>query len=366
MKKHICFFSGDITNSGGTERVASIIMTELVRRLGEKYRVSVVSLTEKREKPFFELADAVSHFALYEKPVRGVTHILGICHRLSRLVKREKIDVLVDIDGILDMYALPVKLVRGVRVISWEHYNFYQNPVVPYRKMTRKLAARFADAIVTLTGEDAGYYRENLKIRCPIHAIHNPVILPEEKTAYDSESRVLLSVGALVHVKGFLDFLIPVAKQVLPRFPEWSWIILGEGEERGAIEEAIRRENLTEQVCLAGNQKNVDEYYRKAGIYVMTSYHEGLPMTLLEAKTYGLPIVSFDCKTGPRDIVTDGVNGALIEPFDTEKMADVLCGLMGDKEKRAEWSVHAYDDIEKFSLEQIMGQWERLLEEMGE
>ena len=364
MKKHICFFSGDITNGGGTERVASIIMTELVRRFGGEYRVSVVSLAHKRAEPFFELDNGVSRFTLYEKPVRGATHILGICRRLSRLVKRETIDVLVDIDGILDMYSLPVKLCRGVRVVSWEHYNFYQNPIVPYRKLTRRLAARFADAIVTLTKVDEGYYRHNLKIRCPLVTIHNPVVLPEKKPVYDSESKILLSVGALIHVKGFLDFLIPVAKQIMTHFPEWKWIIVGEGEERRTIEETLKRENLTPYVSLAGNQKDVDAYYRKAGIYVMTSYHEGLPMTLLEAKAFALPIVSFDCKTGPRDIVTDGVNGKLIEPFDTNAMADALGALMKNKEQRVSWSAHAYDDIEKFSLERVMEKWEEMLKKI--
>lgn len=364
MKKHICFFSGDITNSGGTERVASIIMTELVRRFGEKYRVSVVSLTHKRAEPFFELADDVLRFALYEKPVRGITHILGICRRLSRLVKKEKIDVLVDIDGILDMYSLPVKLRRGVRVISWEHYNFYQNPVVPYRKLTRRLAARFADAIVTLTKEDEGYYRQNLKIRCPLVTIHNPVILPEKKPVYDAESKILLSVGRLTYQKGF-DYLVETAQKVLPDFSEWKWFILGEGEDRLTLEERIREYGLCEQVLLKGNVNNVDDYYRNASIFVLSSRFEGLPMTLLEAKTFALPIVSFDCKTGPRDIVTDGINGKLIESFDTDSMADVLSDLMENKEQRISWSAHAYDDIEKFSLERVMEQWEELLRKVG-
>lgn len=363
MKKHICFFSGDITNSGGTERVASIIMTELVRRFGENYRVSVVSLTHKRAEPFFELADDVLRFALYEKPVRGITHILGIWRRLSRLVKREKIDVLVDIDGILDMYSLPVKLRRGVRVISWEHYNFYQNPIVPYRKLTRRLAARFADAIVTLTKEDEGYYRQHLKIRCPLVTIHNPVVLPEKKPVYDAESKILLSVGRLTYQKGF-DYLVETARQVLPDFSEWKWFILGEGEDRLMLEERIRECGLYEQVLLKGNVNNVDDYYRNASIFVLSSRFEGLPMTLLEAKTFALPIVSFDCKTGPRDIVMDGVNGKLIEPFDTNTMADVLRDLMQNPEKRIVWSQHAKDGMGAFSLDQIMGQWNAVFEEI--
>ena len=363
MKKHICFFSGDITNGGGTERVASIIMTELVRRFGGEYRVSVVSLAHKRAEPFFELDNGVSRFTLYEKPVRGVTHILGICRRLSRLVKREKIDVLVDIDGILDMYSLPVKLCRGVRVVSWEHYNFYQNPIVPYRKLTRRLAARFADAIVTLTKEDEGYYRQNLKIRCPLVTIHNPVVLPEKKPVYDSESKILLSVGRLTYQKGF-DYLVETARQVMPDLPEWIWIILGEGEDRSMLEKKIKEYGLDKQVLLKGNVSNVDAYYQHAAAFVMTSRFEGLPMTLLEAKTFALPIVSFDCKTGPRDIVTDGVNGKLIEPFDTNAMADVLGALMKNKEQRVSWSQHTEDGMETFALDQIMKQWNAMFGEM--
>lgn len=363
MKKHICFFSGDITNSGGTERVASIIMTELVRRCGGKYHISVVSLTEKKPDLFFTLPDDVSRFALYEKPVRGVTHILGICRRLNSLVKREQIDVLIDIDGILDLYSLPVKLFRGVRVISWEHYNFYQNPVVPYRKMTRKLAARFANAIVTLTEEDAGYYRQNLKLRCPLTAIHNPVILPENPPIYDADSKVLLSVGRLTYQKGF-DYLIETARRVMPDFPEWKWIILGDGEDRSILEERIKEYGLCEQVLLKGNVSSVEDYYRSAAVFVLSSRFEGLPMTLLEAKTYALPIVSFDCQTGPRDIVTDGVNGKLIEPFDTEKMAVILRELMQNKEKRIKWSQNAEDGMEAFSLDQIMEQWNVVFEEI--
>ena len=363
VKKHICFFSGDITNSGGTERVASIIMTELVRHFGEKYRVSAVSLAHKRAEPFFELDDNVSRFALYEKPVRGVTHILGICRRLSRLVKREKIDVLVDIDGILDMYSLPVKLRRGVRVVSWEHYNFYQNPIVPYRKLTRRLAARFADAIVTLTKEDEGYYRQNLKIRCPLVTIHNPVVLPERKPVYDSESKILLSVGRLTYQKGF-DYLVETARQVMLDLPEWIWIILGEGEDRSMLEKKIKEYGLDKQVLRKGNVSNVDVYYQHAAAFVMTSRFEGLPMTLLEAKTFALPIVSFDCKTGPRDIVTDGVNGKLIEPFDTNAMADVLGALMKNKEQRVSWSMHTEDGMETFALDQIMKQWNAVFGEM--
>lgn len=126
----------------------------------------------------------------------------------------------------------------------------------------------------------------------------------------------------------------------------------------------IKEYGLDEQVLLKGNVSNVDEYYQHAAAFVMTSRFEGLPMTLLEAKTFALPIVSFDCKTGPRDIVTDGVNGKLIEPFDTNAMADVLGALMKNKEQRVSWSQHTEDGMETFALDQIMKQWNAMFGEM--
>ena len=164
--KNICFFSGDITNSGGTEKVASIIANDLSKN--KEYKISFVSLTEKKKVPFFYINSKIKRHKLYDKPIRGITHILGICYKLKSIVKNENIDILIDIDGILDMYSLVVKLFTKVKVISWEHFNYYQHPHVKYRNYTRKLAGRFANGIVTLTNEDKGYYEKNIKIKCPI------------------------------------------------------------------------------------------------------------------------------------------------------------------------------------------------------
>ena len=135
-KINVCFFSGDITRSGGTERVSIIIANELCRN--EKYNVSFVSLEERREDSFYEIDSKITTYKLYKHLERSITHIVGIVRRLVKFIKNNSIDILVDIDGILDLYSLPAKLFTGVKVISWEHFNFYQNPFVPYRKLSRK------------------------------------------------------------------------------------------------------------------------------------------------------------------------------------------------------------------------------------
>ena len=96
--KKICFFSGDITNSGGTERVGTIIANELSK--DDKYNISFVSLVEKQEQPFFEISENINRYSLFDQPVRGLTNIHRISYRLIKLIKQQHFDVIVDIDGI--------------------------------------------------------------------------------------------------------------------------------------------------------------------------------------------------------------------------------------------------------------------------
>lgn len=357
-KKNICFYSGDITNSGGTERVAIIIANELNKF--DEYNVSVLSLVEKEKEPFFALDESIPRYIIYDHVVRGITHIGGIINRTRKAIKKYNIDILIDIDGILEMYTIPTKLFTDVKIISWEHYNFYQHPVVPYRKYTRRMAARWADAIVTLTEEDKGYYTSNLKVKCPIQCIYNPVIWKENTGSYDSNSKIILSAGRLTYQKGF-DILIDVASLFLKDYPDWKWIVLGEGEEREMLEKKTKEKGLGKQLLFQGNVDNIDEYYAKAAMFVMTSRFEGLPMTLLETKPYKLPIVSFDCKTGPKELVQDGVNGYLIPEGKNERMANTIRKLMENQNVRKIFSENAIIDMERFDLEIIIEKWRHLL-----
>lgn len=358
MGLKILFVSGDITNSGGTERVGTIIANELSKN--EDYQISFVSLVEKQDEPFFEILEDIDRYALFDQPVRGLPNIHRICYRLIKLIKQEHFDVIVDIDGILDMYSLTAKLFTKVKVISWEHFNYYQHPVVSHRKYTRWLAGRFADAIVTLTEEDKGYYLENLKIKCPIQAIYNPIMGLENIKEYDAASKMILSVGRLTYQKGF-DMLVDVAKEVLHKHPDWIWVILGEGEDRSLLEQKIKDYQLENRLILKGNVSNVENYYAKTGIFVLTSRYEGLPMTLLETKPYQLPVVSFDIKTGPRECIIDKVNGFLIPENNIDQMIKSIDYLIQNPEVLIFLSNNSLTKSEKFKLDIIIKQWEYFL-----
>lgn len=370
MKK-IAFFSGDITRSGGTERVGTLIANGLAAQ--GLYEVCMVSLTEAGEEPVFGLSPKIRRTALSPRWVTPGPGYLAVIFRLKTYVKQNHIDLLIDIDGVLDVLSIPVKLLTGVRVISWEHFNYYETMGTVYRHAIRRLAARFADAIVTLTEQDKGFYLDNLTIRGDIRAIHNPAdyLMPERDSfARSFEKKELLSVGGLVPAKGFLQVPL-IAKRLKESFPslEFVWRIAGEGEQRKELERAILDCGVEEQVKLLGHVQDVGALYGQALVYVMTSEHEGLPMVLLEAKRYGLPAVSFDIRTGPSEIIGDGVNGYLIpvtgeRETDIGEMAEAIGRLLTDESLYHSFAMHTADHMEDFLMERILGEWNELLGEI--
>ena len=362
----IAFFSGDITRSGGTERVGTLIANALAAR--GHYEIFMVSLTESGSETAFGLSGQIGRSAFSDHWILPGPGYVPVIFQLKRYVKRHGIDVLVDIDGVLDVLSLPVKWMTGVRVISWEHFNFYENMGTSYRHTIRRLAARFADAIVTLTEMDRQFYLDNLNIRHEICAIHNPAdYLPGmEKPVRPFEKKRLLSVGALRCRKGFGR--VPLIAKLLKEgyTSDFIWYIAGEGEERAAIEANVRRFGVEEQVKLLGHVSDVGPLYEHALVYVMTSECEGLPMVLLEAKNFSLPAVSFDIRTGPSEIIEDGVGGCLIpvsgdDERDAQAMADAIGGLLTDEVRYRSFEAHAKDHMERFSMEQIAARWEELL-----
>lgn len=115
------FFSGDITRSGGTEKVATMIANALAAE--NKYDVVFLSLMQQSDKPFFALNDRIQRYALNTKWIRPGPGYLKVIPKLRRFLKQQEIDVIVDIDIVLDALALPAARRTGTKVVSWEHFN---------------------------------------------------------------------------------------------------------------------------------------------------------------------------------------------------------------------------------------------------
>ena len=119
----------------------------------------------------------------------------------------------------------------------------------------------------------------------------------------------------------FLFCVFSTALRVLKKHSDWKWIILGDGEKRAELETFIEKNQLKDQLILMGCVYNVSEYLSKAKIFVLTSLYEGLGLSMLEAREMKVPCVAFDIKMGPKELINNGVDGYLVEPFDCIEMA---------------------------------------------
>lgn len=353
----ICFFSGDVTRNGGTERVSILIANELAKN--PKYEIQFLSLVEQKPSPFYELDPRIKRSALGKKWLSPGPAYLPLIPKLHSFLKREGIDVIIDIDVVLDVLSVPAAVGRKTKVISWEHSNLDFELSQGYRRVIVRMFTKRADWIVTLTPGDAKAFCREMKRKDRITGIYNPI--SEDLVAGDGErENAIVTVARLVPVKGF-DLLMQVAERVLPAHPDWKWYLCGDGPERERIEEFRRKNGLEAQLILCGLVSNVGEYLAKARLFVLTSRAEGLPMCLLEARSRGVPCVSFDIPTGPSDIIEEGVNGYLIKAFDVEKMAERINETLSDPQKMDEMGKAASENLEPFQMERVMAQWESVL-----
>ena len=356
-KKKICFFSGDITRDGGTERVATMIANALAAE--GVFEIVFLSLTEQGDQPFFPLRNDIQRFVCGKKWIRPGLGYLGVVPKVRRFLRQQKIDVLIDIDIVLDSLSLPASYGMPVKVLSWEHFNYEYENSSWYRRLILNYSAKRSDYIVTLTEGDKKAYADKLGRKERISTIYNPTMKNSNMEPGEKENW-LITVGHLTKLKG-MDLLAKTACTVLTRNPEWKWLIVGDGEERPFLERFIEQHGLENRLILAGKAHDVSQYLRRAQVYVLTSRLEGFGMSMLEAKEFSLPIVGFDVPTGPNEIVSHSVNGLLIPPFDCDAMAAALESLIQDDDLRRSYSRHAYDDIEKFQMEKILSEWNTVL-----
>lgn len=225
-----------------------------------------------------------------------------------------------------------------------------------YRIFLDKRTARKYDRFVVLTHEDKGYWGAIPKMS----VIPNPRSFdPEPADVPLGERKKVLAVGRYEYEKNF-STLIDIWQGVSASYPDWMLEIVGDGPRRGQLESQVNRLGLQGRVLLSGMTSDIKSHYKSASIMVMLSEYEGLPMVLVEAQTMGLPIVSYKCKCGPRDIITEGVDGYLIDHGDTSAFAKRLTHLMDSADLRQSMGQAAEKNSNRYSLQTVMTQWEKL------
>ncbi|MFI3270103.1 MAG: glycosyltransferase family 4 protein [Rikenellaceae bacterium] len=359
-------------NSGGMERVLSNKCNALARA---GLDVTIITTDQTNKGSFFTLEPSITSVDLdinYSSTRYSGFFKKLICFfgkrrrhkaRLSKILFDEKFDIVVSMFGnevhwLTDIQdgskkILEIHFSKSFREQANRNGLLWLSDV--YRSNLDERAVIKYDKFIVLTDEDKQLWAKNKNIT----RIYNSVsIIPEEISSLDSNRAI--AVGRLTYQKGF-DRLIDIWNIVNQKHPNWCLDIYGSGEDYEALHNQITRLNLNDVVTIHQPTSDILSEINSSSMLLMTSNYEGLPMVLLESMSCGVPPIAFDCKCGPRDIITDGKSGFLVNDGDIETFATRVCELIENSELRQSMGIAARQDaIDRFSEDVIIKQWKEL------
>lgn len=355
-------------SSGGAERVTANLANNWAAK---GWTVSVVTLTGCATD-FYELHPLVRRVGMGvdSSSSNAITALVNNARRifaLRRVLVELKPDVAIGMMTTASiLLCIAASFKSGTQVIGSEHVHPPFSAVGRFWTFMRRYWYGRLSTVTALTPESAQWLFEHTRAKhvavipnsvCWPLPVQAPFIVPPQK--HPSGLKILLAVGRLSHEKGF-DILIEVFADLAHEHPEWQLMILGEGPLRRELTQQIHQAGLESRIALCGLAGNVRDWYRAADLYVMSSRFEGFGNTLIEAMAHGVPAVSFDCETGPRNIIEHGVNGMLVENGNRRALRDCLHNLMANDGARVALGADSAVVLERFSVAQVSAMWEEL------
>lgn len=361
--KRICFTIQNVNAQGGEERMCTMLANYLA---DEGYFVSIVSLTSRQSNhPFYQISKKVKvvHIlgSFVERRVNQFFPFIKYVERKYRaFLRRNRIDIIIDVDTLCT--PLTCSVIKGLRIkhIAWDHFNYGRFKQRKEFKTIFPLLLNNVDRLVVLTKDDERHYHEDGKIpTSKIVQIYNFAPLQEHER-HEHHTKTVLAMGRLTSQKGF-DLLIDAWKIIAKDVSDWTLRIVGDGELKEVIQRNIEISGLR-NIQLVPSTKNPRKEYLNADIFVLSSRYEGFPLVLIEAANFSLPIISFDCDNGPREIIKDGVNGLLVMPNNFQELAKKIKILIKNDSLRQNMSDVALESVSNLKKDNIFKQWIDLIE----
>ncbi len=376
---HILYIYAEISIKGGTDR---ILVEKANYLVNHGYDVTIVTESQMGKPLSFKLDDKVCHIDIgldfgkqYTQGLfRRFLTYSSLMHkyksRLKKVVNKQSPNIIIsamgrslsllskmDYDGVKIGEAHTTKThLRSLHLMEQRGGVF--KIVAKYMRWKMCRYASQLDALVLLTNNDADDWKGVVRT----FVIPNPItFFPKEGAALVNKQVIM--VGRYNDAKGY-DYLIPAWEIVHLRHPDWILNVYGSGELRGQVTNWIREKHLECSIMMNDPVDNILEKYMNSSICVLSSRYEGFSLVILEAMACGVPVVSYDCPYGPRNIIQNGEDGLLVDYLNYHALADGICKLIENEGFRKQLGAKARKNVLRFSQDSIMEQWENLFHKL--
>ncbi|MBU2945655.1 glycosyltransferase family 4 protein [Zobellia uliginosa] len=346
-------------SGGGAERVVSLLANYLVQK---GLSIRIITFTGDDN---YELDSRIKRIKLHSHPLFHSVVINGFFSLLSFYKnKNNRPDIISSHINLLGYLTIPIARIYNLKLIVSEHNNHYTKSTFAKKILWNNLYP-LASAVTILTQFDQEYFSKRNK---NVWLMPNPCTFQtvKENDIKFSDSKEILAIGDVNRYdhKGF-DNLIYIAKSVLTKHPDWTFKIVGKGDDGITYLKKLSEElGIKDNIVFTGYRTDIKNLLLNTEIFVLPSRYEGLPMTLLEAMSQGVCCIAFDCISGPSDIITHGENGSLVENQNIDDMVLKLNELISSPEKRKQFKLNASKALDKFSIENVGHKWTELIEQV--
>ncbi len=349
----LAFIVGSL-GSGGAERVCALLSNFFVDN-----NIDVTIYIKKSNEACIYELDKRIVIKVIDYPRAGKNKLSLLrsgalfISRLRDQLKSDNPDVIVSFGVGLNILTIPIAKSLHKPVIVSEHMH-YLDPIRIF-KIARRCLYRYAYTVTVLTRYDYDYYKRFLR---NVMVMHNPVILQGNSNSSPVKEPFVLGAGTMsLYVKKGFDRLI----EMFPYQSNWQLRLAGRGDN-SVLKKICSDKNIEDRVEFMGEVKDMNTLYDRTSIFALSSRSEGLPMVLLEAMSHGCACVSFDIVSGPSEIITDGIDGFLVEDNDMATFSSRLMELMDNQELREKLGKGACEKVKMFSIERIGHKWLQLID----
>ncbi|WP_111709648.1 glycosyltransferase family 4 protein [Lutibacter citreus] len=364
----LLYITNAINGSGGLERVLAVKASYLVDKFG--YEVHILTLNDGDKKPFYNFSSALK---FHDIKVGGnpINYFLSYRKGIKQVLKNIKPAIISVCDDGLKGLLFPIIFGKKIPVIYERHASLDFNFISETNKSANQKLKNYCVQLVMVWGAKKfnafviltnGNKKDWNKVNCTV--IPNPAPFQEfDQDFKKPKKNLVLAVGTQSFNKGF-DRLISIWGMIVKKHPDWRLEIYGKQNKKLNLQQIIKKQGLSNSLILNDPIKNIADKYAEASIFVLPSRSEGFGMVLIEAMSFGVPCVAFDCPHGPADIIKNNEDGYVVDNGNIEEFAEKLADIIENQEKREQMSEEAKINVKRYAPEKIIPIWDTLFKSL--